>query len=445
MKFPTKDGFRIVPEDQTPNYDSDNPLLRVIREAQLQDLAAEREHYLHESLEHLFPFYELTLYGPGQGPRDIGNPVQQNNKVDFQKQNIADFRMADYHLVRGYASAGEWVGSFVKICYRGTPGTRLGQVSGGSPGAFIQAWVKLGANQTSSYLRLPLNPATGCYEVELWSFNGPNLRQLLEGSSLAAFDAGLIQPRPDLVKGSLADFEGPGVDAMRDRLNRQGQSWQLLDYAPDHCMHPVRPLRIEIAFTNEAGSAWDSNGGANYRVVFGMMMRGWRSFLNCGISANPHGGFGVLEFRNLFSNYFFEQRRREVFGADKLPELGRDLIPGNYHAHTYGTNGTIPAEPVKVPTRETFFAVDYMDLHILQPECSIGIHRHRDNQEAFLMLEGHAHMLVGDWCEFPDRDRAFEIRPMGPGDVALCKTGQLHALYNSTDETCSLFMFGGYD
>jgi hypothetical protein len=59
----------------------------------------------------------------------------------------------------------------------------------------------------------------------------------------------------------------------------------------------------------------------------------------------------------------------------------------------------------------------YMDLHLLSPKCGIGIHRQCDNQEVFLLLKGSAVMVVG----------------------------QLHALYNQTDEQIQLFMFGGYD
>ena len=39
--------------------------------------------------------------------------------------------------------------------------------------------------------------------------------------------------------------------------------------------------------------------------------------------------------------------------------------------------------------------------------------------------------------------RSFET--LEPGDLTICKTGQLHALYNHTDEQIQLFMFGGYD
>ena len=86
-----------------------------------------------------------------------------------------------------------------------------------------------------------------------------------------------------------------------------------------------------------------------------------------------------------------------------------------------------------------------MDLHIVQADCGIGIHRHRDNQEVFLLMQGKALMIVGDWCEFTPDQRAFETRIMLPGDLTLCKTGQLHGLYNALDEPASLFMFGGYD
>jgi mannose-6-phosphate isomerase-like protein (cupin superfamily) len=258
-------------------------------------------------------------------------------------------------------------------------------------------------------------------------------------------DAGLIQARPDLVSGSLTDFEGATVDEMRNTQNRGLQPWLVFDYAPNHTLHPIRPLRVELAFGNNDLSQWDSQDGKNYRVEFDMFLRGWKNFLGCGLSANPHGGIGFLEYRNLVSNYFdYEKRRRDALGANWKNELGRDLIAGNFDSGTW--NFGDPGGPkVSAPKRERFMAVDYMDLHILQPDCGIGIHRHRDNQEAFFLLQGKGLMLVGDWAQFENRDRAFELRTMRPGDITICKTGQLHALFNSMDEECLLFMFGGYD
>jgi len=61
---------------------------------------------------------------------------------------------------------------------------------------------------------------------------------------------------------------------------------------------------------------------------------------------------------------------------------------------------------------ENFLGVDYMDLHNVNPNSGIGIHRHRSNSEVFLMMEGQVLMVLRDWCQFPDRDRAFEVRTL---------------------------------
>jgi mannose-6-phosphate isomerase-like protein (cupin superfamily) len=105
-------------------------------------------------------------------------------------------------------------------------------------------------------------------------------------------------------------------------------------------------------------------------------------------------------------------------------------------AHALGA----PGEP-----REEFFTVDYRDLHIVKPGCGIGLHRHRDNQEVFLLMEGRAVMVVGDWCRMPNRERCLELRTLTAGHMAPVKGGNLHALVSPTDAYVSLFMFGGYD
>lgn len=445
MDFPITDGFVPVQPPAKPSYDSNNPLVRVMREVERVTLASERDAYLADSLQYLFPYRDLALYGPSGDAWETRQPAEQDNKNDFQKQNVADFRLADFHLVRGYACAGPWVGSFLKICYRGTPGTVLAQRTGFNPGPHLNAYVSVGTSMSSPSVKLPLHPESGCYETELWAYNGSDLRDLLGPRGQDALDRGFIQPRPDLVKGALADWLGPEVDQIRDGLNRSFGAFTLLNRAPDHAMHPLRPLRLELAFGNHDASQWDSRDGANYRVEFDMLLRGWRNYLGVGVSANPHGGVGYLEYRNLLSNYFgYESERRAAFGDAWKNELGRDLIPGNFDSRTWQPAAP-PGPKVTAATRESFLAVDYVTVHILQPDCAIGIHRHRDNQEAFLMLQGKGLMLVGDWAQFPHRERAFELRTLKPGDLALCKTGQLHALFNTTDEVCLLFMFGGYD
>lgn len=445
MKFPTQDSFQAVPSGQKPPYDTNNPLIRVIRELERVPLAAEREHYFADLTQYLLPYREVGLYGPSGADWQQSDVKQQDNKTDFQKQNISQFKLGDFFLLRGYTSAGGWGGSFLKICYRATPRTTLGKATGGDPGQSLQLFIKVGRFAAPTPLVLPLNPESGLFETELWAYSGGNLRSLLDTKGQNSFDGGFIQARPDLVQGSVEDFEGAGIDVLREGLNRRLEPWKLFDHVPDHTMHPLRALHVELAFGNEDGTIWDSRNGANYHVEFDMLVRGWRNFLACGLSSNPHGGVGFLEYRNLVSNYFdHETRRREVLGPAWKNELGRDLVDGNFDAETwnFGEHG---GPKVTQPKRESFMAVDYMDLHILQPECGIGIHRHRDNQEAFLMLAGKGMMLVGDWAEFPHRERAFEMRTLRAGDIAICKTGQLHALYNVMDEECTLFMFGGYD
>jgi hypothetical protein len=217
------------------------------------------------------------------------------------------------------------------------------------------------------------------------------------------------------VSGSYEDFAREGLD------NRDMRT-----VAPNHAMHPVLPLSVETAWADKTLTWWDSLEGRNYRYVFNMIYRGWDHFLKVGISEAPHGGFGFLHYRNVLSNYF------EFRGSG---ELGRDVEEWMFDAGGRKDG----------PKRENFFSMDYMDLHILKPECGIGIHRHRDNQEIFFLLAGSAIMVTGDWCRTPERERCFEVRTLDPGSFSLLKPGNLHALFNVTDEDISLLMFGGYD
>ena len=200
------------------------------------------------------------------------------------------------------------------------------------------------------------------------------------------------------------------------------------DVAPDHAMHPTRPLHIEAAWATANESVWDSLGGANYQFEFSMVLRGWDNYLGVGTSPNPHGGLGFLEYRNLLSNY----GRYAGMG-----ELARNIPPWSFDAFGRKAAGE---------RREEFLAVDYMDLHIVRPNAAIGLHRHRDNQEAFLMMGQRAGlMVIGDWAKLPNRERCLELRTLRPGHLAMLKGGNLHGLINPSDEDLMLFMFGGYD
>lgn len=132
-----------------------------------------------------------------------------------------------------------------------------------------------------------------------------------------------------------------------------------------------------------------------------MLLCGWGNYFAIGDSRNAHGGVGGLEYRNLYSNYFgHEARRQRDVGALWRSELGRVLSPWSFDADH--------ARP-SAKQRDKFFAVDYMDLHILKLAAVIGMHRHRANQEVFLLLEGKGIMVMGNREKMEWRERAVEL------------------------------------
>jgi hypothetical protein len=134
-----------------------------------------------------------------------------------------------------------------------------------------------------------------------------------------------------------------------------------------------------------------------------MTCRGWDNYLAVGVSESPHGGFGFLHYRNVLSNYF-------DFRASG--ELGRDVERRILGA--YGNENLVPKS-------ERLMSIEYMNLHILKLECGIGSNRHRDSQE--ILLSGI--MVTGDWCQFPEHERCFEIRTLMGDSFSLLKPGEL--------------------
>lgn len=407
--------FKVDP-NTPPEYNRGNPLLKLLNFLERAQLAAEREFYLTDQLQYLFPYQSLVFYGPQGADANILDPTQQDNKTDFQKQNVKDFYSTDTFLVRGLVTVGDWTGPFLRISYRGGPDSQLSVAAGNKLGEKIKLWVKVGDVATPMLITVPYNERSDRYEVEFWGYPSNDLRSQLDDKGRNSIDRGELQVRTDLVHGNISDFNREGLN---DRLMTQ--------VAPTNTMHPILPLHVELAWADFTEKVWDSQNGANYHYEFNMIMRGWDNFLGTGISPNPHGGIGFLEYRNLMSNY------GQYTGKN---ELGRQLNSWNFSAFRNKNHGN---------GFEPFFAVDYMDLHLLNPNCGIGLHRHRDNQEVFFMMEGQGFMVVGDWCKMPERERCFEIRTLKSGHMSMLKGGNLHALMNSTDEQISLFMFGGYD
>jgi hypothetical protein len=406
-----------VERGTTPDYNRGNSLVKLMGLVERVHLVTGRENYFGKSLQYLFPFKSLELYGPQGDDFAILDPTKQDNKTDFQKQNVRNFLTTDCYLVRGLVSLEEWTGPFLHLSYRAGVDSALSKASNHQLSDKIKLWLKIGDVSTPELIAVPYNPANDRYEVELWGLPDHQLLQSLDEKGTEAYERGVLVLRPDLIKGDLDDFE-------RNGLNERN----MFEVAPDNAMHPILPFHVELAWANPEASVWDSQNGQNYHYEFNMKFRGWNNFLSVGISGNPHGGVGFLEYRNLLSNY------GRFAGSG---ELGRKLEAWNFNSFgTKNHNGGT----------ENFLAVDYMDLHILKGNTGIGLHRHRDNQEVFLMMDGDGcFMVVGDWCKMPERERCFEVRTLMPGDFAMLKGGQLHGLMNATDEDIFLFMFGGYD
>jgi hypothetical protein len=403
------DGVRFT----KPDYDTDNSMLALMRIVERAQLAAERECYVQESLQYLVPFSHLELYGPGDGSQN-GDPKSQDNKSDFQKQNVASFRTADAIITRGFATTGDWTGPFLRLSYRAGPDSKLSQLANMQLSDRIRVWAKIGDTTTPQALSVPYVMRSGRYELELWSYPGGDLRNKLDEKGQAAMDAGELVARPDLIRG--AEFTRESLDGK-----------DVASVGTSATIHPINPLHLELAWANDAQTVWDSQNGANYHYEFNMLVRGWTAYEGVGTSLNPHGGVGMLEFRNLVSNYFNYVGRGT---------LGRTIESWMFDAYGNKQQGT---------RFESFFAVDYMDLHIVQANGAIGLHRHRDNSEVFFLLDGRGIMVVGDWAKMPNRERCFEIRTLMPGHFAMLKGGNLHGLVNPTDGESYLFMFGGYD
>jgi mannose-6-phosphate isomerase-like protein (cupin superfamily) len=422
---PTDRIFSIQPP-QNIDYKTNNPLARLITLLQQVELGAEADSYLGSSIQYLLPFDYLEFYGPADGQWAETDIRKEDNKEDFQKQNVHDFRCTDTWIARGWATTAwdadpnsiAWTGPFLFLSYRGGPDSKLSQASGHKLGTSIKVQLNIPNTNTAPVtLDVPYNVNTDRYELEIWGYPYGNLRDELGPKGQAAMDRGNLIAMPALVLGLHSDFAREGLDGRDMRT-----------VAPDNLMHPILPLTVEITWTDATGAFKDAaDSGGPYRYQFSMILRGWENFLKVGVSESPHGGFGFLHYRNVLSNYFDFKNSNE---------LGRNVEPWMFDA-----NGNKPA----VEQHEKFLSVEYMDVHLLKGECGIGLHHHRDNQEIFYLLNGTALMVMGDFYKMPDRDRAFEIRTMAGGSFSLLKPGNLHALYNVTDLDISLLMFGGYD
>ncbi len=127
-----------VPPGIQINYYQSNPLLIAASWVEAVNLAAEAENYLGDQLQYLFPVQSMELWGPSGSDHAVLDPTLQDNKTDFQKQNLKELTIGDARLVRGWATANGWTGSFLRLSYEGGPDSQLAQAAGGKLGSSIK-------------------------------------------------------------------------------------------------------------------------------------------------------------------------------------------------------------------------------------------------------------------------------------------------------------------
>lgn len=71
--------------------------------------------------------------------------------------------------------------------------------------------------------------------------------------------------------------------------------------------------------------------------------------------------------------------------------------------------------------------INYVEL---EPGASIGVHRHGENEEVYVVLAGHGVMTVNGECQ-----------AVKTGDIILNKPGWEHGIENTAQELLKLFVF----
>jgi hypothetical protein len=203
MTIVSGDKVFLVKPPGTIDYKPNNPLARLMKILESIELSAEREYYLLNQVQYLVPFDFLELYGPSGSSWNVADPGQQDDKEDFQKQNIHDFRCTDTWIARGWVttnpdSNGEgWTGPFLLFSYRGGPDSKLSQMSGHKLGNSLKLYLKVQGTAAAQLIDVPYNPVTNRYEIEIWGYPGNDLRSKLDTRGVAAFNRGglIIDPR----------------------------------------------------------------------------------------------------------------------------------------------------------------------------------------------------------------------------------------------------------
>src|SRR5437879_223039 len=176
MTIVSSDKVYPVQPPATIDYKVNNPLARLMSLLQQIDFSAERESYLANLAQYLIPYDYLELYGPADGQWAETDPRKEDNKEDFQKQNVRDFRCTDTWVARGWATThtdsnpddkDTWTGPFLFLSYRGGPDSKLSQTAAHKLGDKIKLGLNLrGSGSAPFFLYVPYNPLRHHYEFE---------------------------------------------------------------------------------------------------------------------------------------------------------------------------------------------------------------------------------------------------------------------------------------
>jgi mannose-6-phosphate isomerase-like protein (cupin superfamily) len=74
-------------------------------------------------------------------------------------------------------------------------------------------------------------------------------------------------------------------------------------------------------------------------------------------------------------------------------------------------------------------ACNFADYAVIPPGCSIGKHRHGDDEEIYVILEGEGRMFLDG-----------RVHRVGPGSVVLNRPGGEHGLVNDGTEELRIFV-----
>ena len=80
-------------------------------------------------------------------------------------------------------------------------------------------------------------------------------------------------------------------------------------------------------------------------------------------------------------------------------------------------------------TGEFNSSLKYVRELMLEPGSSVGIHKHKDDEEVYYVICGNGIMVVDG-----------EEKVVGEGDIVLTKTGSYHGLRNHTSHRLKIFV-----